>query len=88
MSGGYVQHDFAPGVYGSEPAFAPRTGAQAGDPDAEDDGYVVTFVTDLEKGTSAALVLNARDFTAPPLAEIELPQRVPAGFHATWMSQA
>ena len=36
--------DFGPERYGSEPAFAPRTGASS-----EDDGYIVTFVSDMNK---------------------------------------
>ncbi len=75
------RHEFPRGVYGSEAAFAPRDEAKG-----EDDGYVVTLVTDLERGASEALVIDAQNFSAPPLARIALPQRVPAGFHATWMS--
>lgn len=76
--GSSVEHRFDPGVYGSEPAFAPRPNAKA-----EDDGYVVTFVTTAE-GKSEVLVIDAQNFSAPPLARIQLPTRVPAGFHATW----
>ncbi|MBU6373151.1 MAG: carotenoid oxygenase family protein [Alphaproteobacteria bacterium] len=74
-----VAHVFPKGVYGSEPAFAPREGATA-----EDDGYVITIVTEEATGKSEALVIDARNFDAPPLARIALPQRVPLGFHATW----
>jgi carotenoid cleavage dioxygenase len=76
--GRYEQHDFEQGVYGSEPAFAPRDGSSA-----EDDGYVVTFTTDSE-GRSEARVLDAQNFAGQPIARIKLPQRVPAGFHGTW----
>lgn len=72
-------HRFAPGMGGSEPAFAPRVGAVE-----EDDGYVIVFVTDAAEGTSEVQVLNARDFEAGPVARIPLPARVPAGFHGTW----
>ncbi|WP_375284943.1 carotenoid oxygenase family protein [Marinicauda pacifica] len=74
-----TDHRFAEGVYGSEPAFAPRVGAKD-----EDDGYVITFVTDSATGKSEALILDAKDFDAAPLARVKLPQRVPAGFHGTW----
>ncbi|HOP19882.1 MAG TPA: carotenoid oxygenase family protein, partial [Amphiplicatus sp.] len=60
-------------------AFAPREGAVA-----EDDGYVITFVTDAATGASEALVIDARNFSKPPLARVKLPQRVPAGFHGVW----
>jgi len=74
------RHDFPEGVFGSEPAFAPRIGAAS-----EDDGYLVTFTADLD-GNSEAHIIDARDFSAPPLARVKLPQRVPAGFHGTWAS--
>ncbi|MCC5995279.1 MAG: carotenoid oxygenase family protein [Oceanicaulis sp.] len=70
---------FEPGVYGSEPAFAPREGAAG-----EDDGYVVSLVFDAATGASEARVWDAQDFTAAPRARVKLPARVPAGFHAAW----
>ena len=73
------RHEFPKGVYGSEPAFGPRDGALE-----EDDGYVVTFVTDAKSGASEALVIDAKNFSAPPVARVQLPQRVPAGFHGVW----
>ena len=79
-TGSYVQHDFPKGVFGSEPAFAPRLGGRD-----EDDGYVVTFTTSAETGRSEARILDAQDFSGPPVAVLELPQRVPAGFHGVWM---
>lgn len=78
-SGNGIEHRFADGVYGAEPAFAPRVGATE-----EDDGYVITFLTDSTTGRSEALILDARDFGGKPLARVKLPQRVPAGFHGTW----
>jgi carotenoid cleavage dioxygenase len=30
-------------------------------------------------------MLNARDVAAGPIARVALPQRVPYGFHATWV---
>lgn len=78
-TGAAAAHEFPKGVFGSEPAFAPRDGGVD-----EDDGYVVTFVADIGTGASEALVIDARNFSAPPVARIRLPQRVPAGFHGTW----
>ncbi|MEU8271438.1 carotenoid oxygenase family protein [Sphaerisporangium sp. NPDC049002] len=66
--------------YGSEAPFAPRDGATG-----EDDGYLVTFVTDEREGASEVQVLSASDLTAGPVARVLLPQRVPLGFHATWV---
>ncbi|MBY0423850.1 MAG: carotenoid oxygenase family protein, partial [Parvularculaceae bacterium] len=77
--GSFVDHAFPAGVFGSEPAFAPKIGARD-----EDDGYVVTFTTDLENGRSECVVIDAKNFHSAPIARIEIPARVPAGFHGTW----
>ncbi|WP_433252966.1 carotenoid oxygenase family protein [Streptosporangium sp. CA-135522] len=66
--------------YGSEAPFAPRDGATA-----EEDGYLVSFVTDEREGLSEVQVLHAANLSAGPVARILLPQRVPLGFHATWV---
>jgi len=79
-SGAGQAHRFDAGVFGSEPGFAPRIGARD-----EDDGYVVTFVTDENTGKSEVQVIAAKQFEAGPIARVQLPVRVPLGFHATWM---
>ena len=78
-TGAHERHDFPKGVFGSEPAFGAKDGARD-----EDDGYVVSFVTDKDAGTSEVLVLDAKNFARPPLARVKLPCRVPAGFHGVW----
>ena len=77
------RHDFGAGVFGSEPAFAPKTNANT-----EDDGYLITFVADGASGASEALVIDARNMSGPPLARVKIPQRVPLGFHGTWATAA
>jgi carotenoid cleavage dioxygenase len=52
---------------------------------AEAEGLVMTYVYDRAGGTSSLVVLDARDVAAGPIARITLPQRVPYGFHATWV---
>jgi carotenoid cleavage dioxygenase-like enzyme len=69
------------GVLGGEVVFAPRHGTTRDD--AEDDGYVVTITT-LPGSNSELWVLDAQNITAEPLAIVELPAQVPAGFHAEW----
>lgn len=78
-TGACVEHKFAPGVYGSEPVFAPRVGATE-----EDDGYVITFTADRADGKSEAQIFDARALDDGPIARVKIPQRVPLGFHATW----
>jgi carotenoid cleavage dioxygenase-like enzyme len=72
-------HEFGPGRFGSEAPFASRP-----DPTSEDDGYVVSFVHDENTDRSEVVILDAQDFTAPPIGRVILPQRVPLGFHGTW----
>lgn len=70
-----------PNRWWSEAPFAPNDGWQA-----EDDGYLVGFVWDGDAQKSKVVVMNAADIAAGPLCRITLPQRVPNGFHATWVS--
>ena len=76
------QYDYGDGVFGSEAPFAPVKGATR-DND-EDDGYVITLVTDVNTWKSEILVLDARDITIGPIARVQLPHRVPNGFHSMW----
>jgi carotenoid cleavage dioxygenase len=71
---------FGLGRYGSEAPFAPRVNAQD-----EGDGYVVTLVTDVNTDTSEVLIIEAKNFSSEPVARVQLPQRVPLGFHALWV---
>jgi carotenoid cleavage dioxygenase len=48
-------------------------------------GWLVTFVYDAARDGSDLVVLDARDFGAPPVARVHLPQRVPFGFHGSWI---
>lgn len=77
-----IEHRFGKGKYGSEAPFAPRH-----NPKSEDDGYSVTFVQNEVDGTSEMLLIDAQNFAAPPVARIQLPQRVPIGFHACWITE-
>ncbi|MEJ5255709.1 MAG: carotenoid oxygenase family protein [Acidimicrobiales bacterium] len=61
----------------------------AADPDgsAEDDGWLLNLVYDDERDTSELVILDARDVAAGPVATVQLPRRVPFGFHANWMPE-
>ncbi len=76
-------HDFGAGREPAEAVFVPRA-----DDAAEDDGWVMTYVYDAARDTSDFVVLAAQDFTAPPVATVPLPQRVPFGFHGSWIADA
>src|SRR4029077_17934474 len=51
----------------------------------EGDGFLVTYVYDATTDASELVILDAQDVGAGPLAEVSLPERVPYGFHATWV---
>ena len=72
--------EYGAGRYGSEPQIGRRQGAAA-----EDDGYVLSFVNDMNTNQSECWVLDASAITRGPLARIVLPHRISAGTHACWV---
>lgn len=79
-SGQTQRFEYGPGRYGSETQIALRA-----QPKSDDDGYVVTFVVDLNRDVSECLVFDASDITRGPLAAVELPHRISVGTHACWV---
>ena len=75
-------HELGQERYGGEAVFVPRPGATN-----EDEGWLLTFVYDEVTKTSELIVLDAQDIIAEPVARILIPQRVPYGFHGTWIEQ-
>jgi carotenoid cleavage dioxygenase-like enzyme len=74
-------HDFGPGRLPAEPVFVPASpGAR------EDEGWVLAYVYDAARDSSDLVILDAAAFTGKPVATIALPQRVPFGFHGSWMA--
>jgi carotenoid cleavage dioxygenase-like enzyme len=90
---GFVKHDLetgkswtvnlAPGRYGSEAPFAPRVDAKD-----EDDGYLVSFVTDENTGTSECIVIDSKCFEDGPVCRIALPHKICSGTHAHWAERS
>jgi carotenoid cleavage dioxygenase-like enzyme len=76
-------HDFGTGRHPGEAAPAARPDAKG-----ELDGYVMTYVHDDIAGRTELVIVDASDFAAPPVARIPLPQRVPYGFHGSWVPSA
>ena len=74
-------HDYGKGMSPGEAAFVAAPGA---DPDS-DEGWVMGFVYDDGSGKSELQIIDATNFTAEPVARIKLPQRVPYGFHGSWI---
>jgi carotenoid cleavage dioxygenase-like enzyme len=89
LQNGFVKHDLERGSsevvrlesgrFGSEPVFAPRFGAQD-----EDDGYLLSFLTDENRGTSECIVIDCRRFADGPVCRIALPHKISSGTHAWW----
>ena len=75
--------EYGEGCFGSEPCFVPKEEGPSKTV-REDDGYVLTFMHDERSGESKLLVVNATDLMVE--ATVELPSRVPYGFHGTFIS--
>ncbi|MER6926623.1 carotenoid oxygenase family protein, partial [Streptomyces spiralis] len=67
----------------AEPLFVP-----AHDDAAEGEGYVLAVVGRLTENRSDLLILDARDVSAPPVATLRFPLRIPYGLHGNWLSAA
>jgi carotenoid cleavage dioxygenase len=80
-TGRTLVHDFGPGRSALEPVFVARS-----NPAAEDDGYVMAYVYDQGRDASEVVILDAQAFDAEPVAIVELPVRVPFGFHGNWVA--
>ena len=79
QSGEVQRYQFPEGVYASESPMAPRLGSQG-----EDDGYVMTFTTDMNNNSSACQIFAAQQISQGPIASIKLPQRICVGTHSYW----
>ena len=74
------EHHLGDGVRGAEPVFAPAS-PEAG----EDEGWIISLAHDNASGESRLLIIDAQNFSAPPIATIHLPRRVPYGAHGSWV---
>ncbi|MGV3479770.1 MAG: carotenoid oxygenase family protein [Sphingobium sp.] len=89
---GLIKHDLVTGEswtvtledgrYASEAPFAPRTGSTQ-----EDDGYLISFVTDENRGTSECVIIDCRRFEDGPVCRIALPHKICSGTHAHWVER-
>ncbi|EYU33373.1 hypothetical protein ABFS82_13G082900 [Erythranthe guttata] len=68
--------------YGGEPFFVPSDSTSDGE--GEDAGYILSYVHDENTWKSELLVVNATSLKLE--ASVELPSRVPYGFHGTFIS--
>ncbi|XP_040378281.1 9-cis-epoxycarotenoid dioxygenase NCED3, chloroplastic [Oryza brachyantha] len=82
-TGELTKFEYGAGRFGGEPCFVPMDPSTA-PPRGEDDGYILSFVHNERAGTSELLVVNAADMRLE--ATVQLPSRVPYGFHGTFIT--
>jgi len=70
------------GDYAGEPCFVPDPEGQA-----EDDGWLLSFVTDLRANIGELWIIDARDIRKP-VGSIEIPVWTPAGVHGSWIDDS
>lgn len=71
---------FSPGDAVGEPIFVPKS------PDApEGDGWILAVIYRAAEDRSDLLILDAQNIEGEPAAVIEVPRRVPSGFHGNWV---
>lgn len=80
-TGATQRYEFGDEIYASEAPFVPRENAKD-----EDDGYLVSFLTDMKRDRSSCVLLDAKNIEAGPVCEIVLPHRICSGTHACWAS--
>jgi carotenoid cleavage dioxygenase len=83
MKGTRRMYKPGPGTYVMEPVFVPRK-----DSAGEGDGWLVSLNYDSARNLSDFIVLDTDDISKGPVARVELPTRVPFGFHGNWRGAA
>ena len=75
-----VNRPLVDGQWAGEPVFVPRhEGAE------EDNGFVLSLMFDAIGDRTAIEILDARGVDAEPLARLWLDERIPVGFHGSWL---
>ncbi|XP_077228534.1 carotenoid 9,10(9',10')-cleavage dioxygenase 1-like isoform X4 [Tasmannia lanceolata] len=73
-------HTFEENQFCTGAAFVPRNGALE-----EDDGWIISFVHNEDDDISQVHIIDTRKFDGHTTAKIGMPQRVPYGFHSTFI---
>jgi carotenoid cleavage dioxygenase len=73
------EYTLGAGRFASEAPIAPRIGSTR-----EDDGYLVSFVTDENSSTSECILLDAAHLEDGPVCRIALPHKLCSGTHSCW----
>jgi carotenoid cleavage dioxygenase-like enzyme len=73
-------HEHGAGRGAGEPVFVGRSSGTT-----EDEGWILTTVYDATTDRSDIVILDAADISGAEVARIELPARIPHGFHGNWV---
>lgn len=74
-----TSHEFGDGQVPGEAAFVPA------DDTPDGPGWLMTYVYNPATDTSNLVILDAERLDAEPVATVQLPSRVPFGFHGNWI---
>ena len=81
QTGSNVRRSLPAGESVGEPIFVPKHATAP-----EGDGYVLATLYSQRHDQSSLLILNAQDIAGEPVATLELPRRIPVGFHGNWVA--
>ena len=93
-SGSLVHYDLDRGVakehrFGSDenPSAPGEAVFVPADPGADElAGWYMAYVYDAVRDGSDLVIIDASDFEGKPVARVQLPRRVPHGFHGNWIT--
>jgi len=81
--GSKTMHDFGAHSHPGEFVFVKDS-----DGAAEDEGWAMGFVYDDANDSTDLVILDGTDLSKPAVARVHLPQRVPFGFHGSWIDDS
>jgi len=84
-TGSAIEHRFGTAESPGRPGEAVFVPSMSGPAD-EGNGWYLGYVYDPARNGSDLVILDASDFGGQPIARIELPHRVPFGFHGNWIA--
>lgn len=79
-------HDFGKGRIPGEFIFIPKHGATPADNVAEDAGWMMGYVVNMDNDTADLVIIDAENFEGTPQAVVHIPHRIPTGFHGNWIA--
>eukprot|EP01026_Neomeris_dumetosa_P052810 TRINITY_DN4694_c0_g1_i2.p1 TRINITY_DN4694_c0_g1~~TRINITY_DN4694_c0_g1_i2.p1 ORF type:complete len:636 (-),score=70.30 TRINITY_DN4694_c0_g1_i2:323-2230(-) len=69
-------------IDGQEPLFVPKDNSKL-----EDEGYLMMYTNHSKTQQSSFIIFDAKSMDPIPLATVNLPQRVPFGFHGVYLTE-